>query len=328
MDQNLFFRWLIEQRSLFRTLGVPIALMAFFHISPEWLLDPDLLPFVWDKIVVAVTVIVALGSFFLTFIIAFGFLEFAGIIMQPILRPLYKVPGKAAIDAVASFVGSFSVAIYLTDKLYNAKIYTNREASIIITGFSTVSTTFMIVVAKTAGFMGILNFYFFSTLVVTFTVTAIVVRMWPISRIDASYRDGEKKPEEDLPGSLFLNAVKTGLKRASETQSIHKSLWENLKGGIAMCFTLSPCIASIALIAFILVQRTSVFDIFGLVFAPFTSKCVVAVVSVSAILFFGGSIPCIFATNIKIKTWQILVIWFERTVLSIMLAGIVAIIMF
>ena len=170
----------------------------------------------------------------------------------------------------------------------------------------------------------------------------------------------------DVPGNLFVNAVQSGLKAASETQSLHKCLWENLKGGIVMCFTLSPCIASIALIAFILVQKTSVFDIFGLIFAPLTyllsliglpehlmvakacamilgemfvpnvvvaslpeaSKYVVAVVSVSAILFFGGSIPCVLATNIRIKTWQIIVIWFERTVLSILLAGIVAVIVF
>ena len=352
--------------SIFRTLGVPIALMAYFHIGPEWLLDPDLLPFVWEKIVVAVTVIVAMGSLFLTFIIAFGLLEFVGMIMKPILRPLYKVPGKAAVDAVASFVGSFSVAIYLTNKLYNANIYTNKEASIIITGFSTVSATFMIIVAKTAGFMDIWNSYFFSTLIITFTVTAIVVRLWPITRIDDSYLDGEEKQEVVIPGNLFVNAVQAGLKAASETQAFHKSLWENLRGGIVMCFTLSPCIASIALIAFILVQKTSVFDIFGLVFAPFTyllsliglpehlmvskacamvlgemfvpnvvvaslpaaSKYVVAVVSVSAILFFGGSIPCVLATNIKIKIWEIIVIWFERTVLSILLAGIVAVIVF
>jgi nucleoside recognition membrane protein YjiH len=286
--------------------------------------------------------------------------------MKPVLRPLYRVPGKAAIDAVASFVGSFSVAIYLTNKLYNANIYTNKDASIIVTGFSTVSATFMIVVAKTAGFMDIWTFYFFSTLIITFTVTAVVVRMWPISRIDDSYRDGKEKQEVVLPGNLFINAVEAGLKRASEPQAIHKSLWENLKGGIAMCFTLSPCIASIALAAFILVQKTAVFDIFGLIFAPFTyllsliglpehlmvskacamvlgemfvpnivvaslpaaSKYVVAVVSVSAILFFGGSIPCVLATNINIKIWQIIVIWFERTVLSILFAGIVALIMF
>ena len=352
--------------SIFRTLGVPSALMAFFQIGPKWLLDPELLPFVWVKIVVTVTMIVAIGSLFLTFIIAFGFLEFIGMIMKPILRPLYKVPGKAAVDAVASFVGSFSVAIYLTNKLYNSNIYTNREASIIITGFSTVSATFMIVVAKTADFMDIWNFYFFSTLIITFAVTAIVVRMWPISRIDDSYRDGEGKREVVLPGNLFINAVQAGLKTASETQSLHKNLWENLKGGIAMCFTLSPCIASIALVAIILVQKTPVFDIFGLIFAPLTyllsliglpeylmvakacamvlgemfvpnvvvaslpaaSKYVVAVVSVSAILFFGGSIPCVLATDVKIKTWQIIVIWFERTVLSILLAGIVAAVVF
>ena len=133
-----------------------------------------------------------------------------------------------------------------------------------------------------------------------------------------------------------------------------------------MCFTLTPCIASIATLAFVLVNLTSVFDIVGLIFAPLTyifsliglpehfqvakacsmilgemfvanvvvsslpeaAKYVVAVVSVSAILFFGGSIPCVLAADTKIKMWQILVIWFERSVLSIILAGIVAILVF
>lgn len=352
--------------SIFRTLGVPISLMAFFSFGPGWLLEEDMLPFVWDRIVVAVTVIVAIGSIFLTFIISFGFLEFIGMIMRPVLRPVFKVPGKAAIDAVASFVGSFSVAIYLTNKLYNEAKYNNKEASIIITGFSTVSATFMIVVARTAGFMDIWNFYYFSTLLITFTVTAMVVRMWPISRLDESYIDGKGKPEVAVPGNLFVNAVFAGLATSSETTSLLNKLWENLKGGINMCFTLTPCIASIATLAFVLVNLTSVFDILGLIFAPLTyllsliglpehlqvakaccmilgemfvanivvsslpeaSKYVVAVVSVSAILFFGGSIPCVLAADTKIKMWHILVIWFERSILSIILAGIVAVLVF
>ncbi len=352
--------------SIFRTLGVPISLMAYFNLGPGWLLEEDMLPFVWDRIVVAVTVIVAIGSIFLTFIISFGFLEFVGMIMRPILRPVFKVPGKAAIDAVASFVGSFSVAIYLTNRLYNEGKYNNKEASIIITGFSTVSATFMIVVARTAGFMNIWNFYYFSTLLITFIVTALVVRMWPISRMDESYIDGIGKPETAVPGNLFANAVSAGLAASSETTSLSGKLWENLKGGIGMCFTLTPCIASIATLAFVLVNRTSVFDIAGLIFAPLTyllslvglpeylevakaccmilgemfvanvvvsslpeaSRYVVAVVSVSAILFFGGSIPCVLAADTKIKMWQILVIWFERSILSIILAGIIAVLIF
>jgi nucleoside recognition membrane protein YjiH len=352
--------------SVFRTLGIPITLMAFFHVGPDWLLEPGLLPFVWEKIVIPVTVIVVLGSLFLTFIITFGLLEFVGITMKPVLRPLYRVPGKAAVDAVASFVGSFSVAIYLTNKLYKANEYTNKEACIIVTGFSTVSATFMVIVAKTANFMNIWNFYFFSTLVITFIVTAFTVRIWPLSRLDDSYYGGEGKQEADLPGNMFRNAVQAGLKTASETPPLYKCLWENLKGGIVMCFTLSPCIASIALLAFILVKKTALFDILGLLFVPLTyllsligfpehvmvskactmvlgemfvpniivaslpaaSKYVVAVVSVSAILFFGGSIPCILAADIKLKLWRILVIWFERTALSILLAGVVAVIVF
>ena len=352
--------------SIFRALGVPIALMAFFQIGPAWLLDPGMLPFIWNKIVITVTVIVAIGSLFLTFIITFGLLEFTGMIMKPILRPLYRVPGKAAIDAVASFVGSFSIAIYLTNKLYRANIYNNKEACIIITGFSTISATFMILIAKTADFMNIWNFYFFSTLVITFVVTALVVRLWPINRMDDSYYDGQGIREKDMPGNLFVNALHAGLETSADNPSIFKSLWENLKGGIIMCFTLSPCIASIALLAFVLVKKTSVFDVVGLVFLPLTyllsliglpehwmvskactmvlgemfvpnvlmaglpaaSKYVVAVVSVSAILFFGGSIPCVLASDVKIKMWHILVIWFERTVLSILLAGIVAVLYF
>lgn len=48
-----------------------------------------------------------------------------------------------------------------------------REAVIIATGFSTVSAAFMIIVAKTLGLMAQWNFYFWSTLVITFIITAI-----------------------------------------------------------------------------------------------------------------------------------------------------------
>ena len=48
-------------------------------------------------------------------------------------------------------------------------------------------------------------------------------------------------------------------------------------------------------------------------------KFVIAVVSISEILFFSASIPCILGTDIPIKLWEIVVIWFERVVLSILI---------
>ena len=48
-------------------------------------------------------------------------------------------------------------------------------------------------------------------------------------------------------------------------------------------------------------------------------KFVIAVVSISEILFFSASIPCILGTDIPIKLRDIIIIWFERVVLSIVI---------
>ena len=355
--------------SIFRLLGIPLCFMAYFNWGPAWLLDPGMLPFVWTKVVVAVTIIVPLGSLFLTLIIAFGCLEFIGVIVRPIMRPLFHTPGKSAIDAVASFVGSFSVAIYLTNKLYGENKYTQKEAIIIMTGFSTVSATFMIIVARTAQFMEIWNFYFWSTLIITFAVTAITVRLWPLSRVPEEYKEGLGKPEVTAPGkSIFKQAWDEGLTASLTSGNFLKSMGTNFMGGLKMCYVLTPCMASIGTLAFILVKLTPVFNVIGLIHYPWTyiisllgvpepmtlaisstvvlgemfvpnllvaalpaaAKYVIAVTSVSAVIFFAGSIPCMLATEAgtKIPFWKVLVIWYQRTALSILIAGIVAVIVF
>ncbi|MBN1758392.1 MAG: YjiH family protein [Chitinispirillaceae bacterium] len=359
--------------ALLRTLGIPFAVLGALSflkiatIGPEWLMKPGMLPFLFEKIVVAVTLIVPIGSIFLTFLICFGLLEFVGILVNPVMRPVFKTPGKSAINAVAAFIGSFSVAIFFTNKLYNEGKYTKREAIVIMSGFSTVSATFMVIVAKTARLMDMWNFYFWSALVITFIVTALTVRLWPIRKMENSYKDGVTPvPEEKMPGNIFKNALGEGLKTARNSPPLLKSLWENLKSGINMIFVLSPSMSSIGLIAFILVKMTSVFDIVGFIFVPFTLllslfglpepmvlakacsailaemfvpnilvaglpmavKYVVAVTSVSSVLFFAGPIPCILASDVEFKPSHMLAIWFERTALSIILSGMVGLIVF
>ncbi len=356
--------------SIFRFAGIPICLMAYLNQGPGWLMEPGMLPFVWTKIVIAVTMIVPIGSLFLTLIICFGALEFIGVIVRPIMRPLFGTPGKSAIDAVASFVGSFSVAIFLTNRLYRESKYTAREAIIIMTGFSTVSATFMIIVAKTAGFMDVWNFYFWSTLVICFVVTAITVRIYPIRAIPMEYKDGVGKPEvKAADKNLAAQAWDEGLEASLKSGNVAKRIVENVWSGLKMCFVLTPTMASIGIFAFALVKMTSVFTVIGLIFYPFTfllslfglqepmmvaeagavilgemfvpnvivkglpavSKYVIAVSSVSSIIFFGGSIPCMLATEIGkdiIPFWKLLLIWFERTALSILIAGIVGLIYF
>jgi nucleoside recognition membrane protein YjiH len=50
-------------------------------------------------------------------------------------------------------------------------------------------------------------------------------------------------------------------------------------------------------------------------------RFVAAVVSVSSVLFFSASIPCILATKIPLSVRHLVLIWLLRTVLGILLAA-------
>ncbi|WP_242495668.1 YjiH family protein [Salinicola tamaricis] len=166
-----------------------------------------MLPFLFDKLVIPVGLIVPIGAVFLALLIGYGLLEFIGVLVQPVMRPIWRTPGRSAIDAVASFVGSYSIGLLITNRVYQAGQYSAREAAIIATGFSTVSATFMIIVAKTLDLMAIWNLYFWLTLLITFTVTAVTVRLPPLSRLD----DNKHEAEPDIAaGRRWATALREG----------------------------------------------------------------------------------------------------------------------
>lgn len=171
-------------------LGLVVVGMVVFDALPAVLAEESLVPFLWDSIAIPVGLIVPIGSVFLALLVSYGLLEFVGVFMQPVMRPIWRTPGRSAIDAVASFVGSYSIGLLITDRVYRAGRYSRREAVIVATGFSTVSVAFMVIVANSLGLMEHWLMFFPVSLVVTFTVTAITVRIPPISRIPEDYFSG------------------------------------------------------------------------------------------------------------------------------------------
>lgn len=57
-------------------------------------------------------------------------------------------------------------------------------------------------------------------------------------------------------------------------------------------------------------------------------KFVVAITSVSAIIFFSALVPCILATEIKIPIWKLVVIWFIRVVLTLLITIPISLLLF
>jgi nucleoside recognition membrane protein YjiH len=345
--------------SIAKVLGLIVAIMAVTKIGPDFLFEKGMVPFLYNKLVISVGLIVPIGAIFLAFLINYGLLEFIGVLLQPIMKPIWKTPGKSAIDAVASFVGSYSIGLLITNRVYSEGKYTDKEAAIIATGFSTVSATFMVIVAKTLGLMEMWNFYFWSTLVITFFVTAITVRIYPLSKKSNLNCNKEEIIEPKLEGNIFKNALVEGLTGASKAEPIFKNIATNFLDGFKMAMAILPSILSIGLLGLLLAKYTPLFDIAGYIFYPFTYllqlpepaavakaislgiaemflpalamkeaaeivRYVVGVVSISSILFFSASIPCIVSTSIPLSMKEIVIVWFQRTVLSLIIAGIVA----
>lgn len=344
--------------SVAKLVGVIVAIMAVTGRGPAWLFEPDMVPFLYNKLVISVGLIVPIGAVFLAFLVGYGLLEFIGVIMQPVMKPIWRTPGRSAIDAVASFVGSYSIGLLITNRVYKEGKYTTKEAAIIATGFSTVSATFMIIVAKTLGLMEMWNFYFWSTLIITFVVTAITVRIYPLAKKPDTNINGQLIEEEKMSGNIFANALKEGLAASAKSEALGKNIYMNFIDGFKMAMGILPSILSVGLLGLILTKYTPVFDVLGYIFYPFTAllqlpepmliakasslevaemflpallvkdvallgKYVVGVVSVSAVLFFSASIPCIISTEIPLSIRDIVIVWIERTIASLILAAAV-----
>ncbi len=345
--------------SLFKVTGAVATTMVAFQFGPGWLLDPNIGPYLFEKLVIPVGVLVPIGAVFLALLVGYGLLEFVGVLLQPVMRPIWKVPGRSAVDAVASFVGSYSIGLLITNRVFKEGKYTVKEATIIATGFSTVSVTFMIVIANTLDLMGIWNTYFWVTLFVTFLVTAITVRIWPLNKISEKYYNGEGHPEEIIKKDRIKVAWSQAMKVAEDAPVISKNIWMNFKDGLIMTMAILPSIMSVGLLGLVLAEYTSVFDILGYIFYPFTwimqipepllaakaaateiaemflpallvtdapliTKFITATLSVSAILFFSALIPCILSTEIPISIPKLIVIWIERTILTIIIVTPIA----
>jgi nucleoside recognition membrane protein YjiH len=350
--------------SALKVLGMVVGFMLVLDLGPGWLFDPDMGPFLFDELVVPVGLLVPIGAVFLALLVGYGLLEYVGVLVQPVMQPVWRTPGRSAIDAVASFVGSYSLALLITNRVYREGKYSAREAAIIATGFSTVSATFMIVVATTLDLMGSWNTYFWVTLVVTFLVTAATVRIWPLSRIRDDYFPGSTpQPEHDASGRRLSQAWKDARQTVAEAPTLGRNIAVNFRDGLLMAMAILPSILSIGLIGLVLATYTPVFDVLGYVFYPVTwllqvgepmlvakasalgvaemflpallvtgssaaVKFIVAVVSVSQVIFLSAMVPCVMATDIPVSIPKLLVIWAERVVLTLVLVTPVAYLLF
>lgn len=347
-----------------KILGSIFTVIVFTGIGPEPIMRADHGPFLFENLAVQVGTLIPIGAIFLTCLLNYGFIDFIGQFLKPVMRTLWKTPGRSAVDAVASFMGSTAVGMLITNEMYKKRKYNTREASIIATGFSTVCVSFFVVVAKTANIMHLWTPFFFTSLLVTFGVTAIVARLYPLSSKPVTYyQEEEGFPEEKLEGNLFKAAWKEGLRICGDAGPVLPNMIKNVKNSFALVFEVLPNFMSIGLIALILANYTPVFDWFGYIFYPLTSllqipeallaskaaflglaemylpvlvvanapeltRFIISVMSITQVLMFSTTIPCVAATEIPVSIKDMVIIWLERTILSFFIVVPIAYLIF
>ena len=357
--------------TIMRVLAAVFAGMYLFQVGPESfisdvtagvLLAPD------GGLVTLMFTLFLFAGLLLPLLTDFGLLEFFGSMMVKIMRPLFKIPGRAAIDCLASWVGDGTIGVLLTSKQYEDKNYTGREAAVIATTFSVVSITFCLVVLQTIDLEDYFLEFYGAVILVGLILAFIMPRIFPLSRKADTLIDGSKLPEnfEDVPTDH--NALTFGLHNALSKAESNKNLTKIISGGfknvLEMWFAVTPVIMAFGTIALVLAEFTSVFKILGMPFEPILAllqipeageaaqtmivgfadmllpsilgagiesemtRFFIATVSVTQLIYMSEVGGLILGTKLPLKLWDLFMIFLIRTIISIPIVAAIAHILF
>lgn len=268
-----FLKGLLDVKPLWliaRILGLVFAVVTLYQVGPEGIWSEttggtllfDLLPVLFSVFLFA--------GFFLPLLMDFGLLELFGALLTPLMRPVFKLPGRSSIDCFASWLGDGTIGVLLTNKQYEDGFYTQREAAVIGTTFSVVSITFSIVVLAQ---MKLENLFvpYYLTIVLAGLVAAIVMpRIPPLSRKpDNYYNRSTNRLDESIPAGH--SPLRWGFQQAA-VRARKQQFSDVLKGGtqnvLDMWIGVIPIVMSLGTIALIIAEYTPVFAWLGKPFVP------------------------------------------------------------
>ncbi|WP_435346556.1 YjiH family protein [Haloarchaeobius sp. HRN-SO-5] len=345
-----------------RVLGLVLAPIMFFKLGPGDLHTPGTGGLMWGTLVYSVGIIIPIGAIFITIFVELGGLEFVGTLARPVMKPLFKVPGRAALDSLASWVGSYSVGLYVTRNVFEQGGYHKRDVFTIATCFSTVSIGFVGVVAATLDMLPLFPLIFVAYFVCVVVTAAILVRVPPISTTPEEYI-AEPDPELAFSGSpvdYVRLAFSEAVGKAEAGDSFGAAAKRGFVDGLKLTSLILGTILTVGLAATLLSANTPVFDVLGepltpviaalgipdaAAVAPATivgvtemyvpvllvtetatkAKFFVAVLAVSQLIFFSSVGPMIMDmfNDVPIRFRDLLALFVMRTVILVpLIAGI------
>ena len=289
-----------------RVVGALFGALTLLGLGPEWIVGPDTGQVVLFDVIAALVSFFFFASFLLPLLTDFGAMEFVGTLFQRVFHRIFGLPGRAAVDATASWLGDGTVGVIITSKQFEKGYYSARESAVIATNFSIVSITFAMLVASFTE-IGHLFVPFYLTVTASGLVAAILVpRLPPLSRKRDDYwpAGGRRLPADDHDGrSLLARGLQRALRRADTAPAPRKLLYDGLTTYLEILFGLLPLIMAIGTTGIAIAEYTPIFNWLTYPLVPVLEWMQVPEAAAAAPALLAGFadmfLPAILATGIE-----------------------------
>ncbi|WP_338547545.1 YjiH family protein [Emergencia sp. JLR.KK010] len=351
---------------LVRVIGAVFIWMTYLGMGTEggrdivsMITDGGAGGFVLGDLLTVLVIIFLIAALLLPLLLDFGLLEYVGALLTKIMRPLFKIPGRAAVDCITSWIGDGTLGVMLTCNQYEGGYYSEREASVIATTFSAVSITFSIVVLEQVGLMQYFGLYYLMICLVGIACAIIVPRIPPLSLKKDRYVVEGKAMPDTLPAPYKTSheyGMALAMKKVGEFRGIGQFFENGMKNAVGMWFGVLPTVMAIGTLALVLANNTPIFEICGKPFMPllellqvpeaaeasktmivgftdmFTpsiiaaegiasemTRFIVASVSVTQLIYLSEVGGLILGSKLPVNIVELFILFLERTIISLLI---------
>lgn len=339
---------------IFMTL-YEVGFEAIFSANTGGLVLYDLLPILFSVFLFA--------GLFLPLLLNFGLLEFAGTLLSKVMRPVFNLPGRSAIDCLASWLGDGTIGVLLTSKQYEEGFYTKREAAVIGTTFSLVSITFSLVVINTVGLGNMFVPFYFTVTVASLVAAIVLPKLPPLSKKEDTFYNGTPKVEDEkvpVGFNSFSHGVQQAVQQA-KSQDLFKVIFvDGFKNVLDMWLAVIPIVMAVGTIALVIAEYTPIFKILGLPFLPILmllqipeamaasqtlvagfadmllpsvlasgieselTRFVIASVSVCQLIYLSEVGALLLASKVPVNLKELFIIFIQRTLITLPVISLIA----
>ncbi|UOQ45272.1 YjiH family protein [Halobacillus salinarum] len=254
-----------------RVLGMIFAIMVYFQIGPEAVISDDVGGLLLGDLLHVLFAVFLFAGLFLPLLLDYGLLELFGVLLTKLMRPLFKLPGRSSIDALASWLGDGTIGVLLTSKQYEEGFYTKREAAVIGTTFSVVSITFSLVVIQQVGLDTMFVPFYLTVVASGFVAALIMPRIPPLSRKKDTYVTEEGGDiDESIPGhhNVFSYGYQKAVERGASSSNFASFLKQGTQNILDMWMGVAPIVMALGTIALVIATSTPFFQWLGIPFIP------------------------------------------------------------